>query len=402
MRMIHRVKAPIQPLVNQMLDQLPESVWMSDSTTFLDPAMGGGQFIREIEKRLRSAGHSDQNIASRVWGCESLNIRLKYVKNWHKVVTTNLILTDFVSYDWGNMKFDVIIGNPPYQNGNEKGGARSLWRKFVARGFDLCKDGGHVAMVTPGCPFKSSDIGGYFTNYQTLKVYTDVAKHFPGIGSTFTAWVSHKVTPYQQTEYPDLKVHVDLKTRVYDKVFDPVTESILNKIQLAKNVHGMIDCRQDKGYSSNDLHAKPEKYNVKPSAARKFKVRHASQIEYCYGTIATECHNKSKVMMTFSGYPNFKYYSSKDPVSSCYQMSGYILVKNSKQGKNLINILNLKINQFERAMINKGGFTGVDTFKHVNLDVDQSWSDDDYFDLLNLTTDERELILKMFNSNKDQ
>jgi hypothetical protein len=98
-------------------------------------------------------------------------------------------------------------------------------------------------------------------------------------------------------------------------------------------------------------------------------------------------------MMTFSGYPNFKYHGKTDPVSSCYQMSGYILVPNAKQGANLINILNLSVNKFERAMTSKGGFTGVDTYKHVNLDVNQAWTDADYFDLLNLTTPEREWIL---------
>ncbi len=67
--MLSRLKFAIAPLVKEILDNLPDSIWTSSSTTFLDPAMGGGQFLVEIERRLRVAGHSDENIANRVFGC---------------------------------------------------------------------------------------------------------------------------------------------------------------------------------------------------------------------------------------------------------------------------------------------------------------------------------------------
>jgi hypothetical protein len=48
------MKFEIDELVAEILDQLPSSVWTSNSTTFLDPAIGGGQFVRAVEQRLRS------------------------------------------------------------------------------------------------------------------------------------------------------------------------------------------------------------------------------------------------------------------------------------------------------------------------------------------------------------
>ena len=57
--MLSRMKFEIEALVEEMLDQLPETVWTSNSTTFFDPAIGGGQFVRAIEQRLRERGHSD-------------------------------------------------------------------------------------------------------------------------------------------------------------------------------------------------------------------------------------------------------------------------------------------------------------------------------------------------------
>lgn len=51
------------------------------------------------------------------------------------------------------MKFDVVIGNPPYQDSQnatgKRGGGSSLWDKFVGLALDLVKDDGFVCMVHP-------------------------------------------------------------------------------------------------------------------------------------------------------------------------------------------------------------------------------------------------------------
>jgi hypothetical protein len=54
------------------------------------------------------------------------------------------------------MKFDVIAGNPPYQAPqtiqNDKGisgGGDTMWDKFVAKSFELLRDGGYLCYVHP-------------------------------------------------------------------------------------------------------------------------------------------------------------------------------------------------------------------------------------------------------------
>ena len=51
--MIGRLKFNIDPLVNRILDQIPEDILIHGIV--LDPAIGGGQFVKEVERRKRAA-----------------------------------------------------------------------------------------------------------------------------------------------------------------------------------------------------------------------------------------------------------------------------------------------------------------------------------------------------------
>jgi hypothetical protein len=155
--MLSRIKFEIAPLVNEMLDHLPESIWTSTTTTFLDPGMAGGQFVREIERRLLEAGHSKKNISGRVFGCEEYEHQVQYALNKYKLLG-NYVVTNFLEQDFKGMKFDVIVGNPPF-NSNKKisdeatgnggtGGNSRLYKHFRTKSLQLLKPNGYLAFVS--------------------------------------------------------------------------------------------------------------------------------------------------------------------------------------------------------------------------------------------------------------
>jgi len=139
--MIGRLKFNIDPLVNRILDQIPEDILIHGIV--LDPAIGGGQFVKEVERRKRAAGKTDLEIAETVFGIEENVLRRNYAVNKHKLVGT-YVVDNFLERDFKDMKFDVLLGNPPYQGSNDKGTAQpkshNLWSKFIDKSIDLTKD----------------------------------------------------------------------------------------------------------------------------------------------------------------------------------------------------------------------------------------------------------------------
>lgn len=166
--MLSRMKFEIEQLVAEILDQLPADVWTSTSSTFFDPAIGGGQFVRAIESRLRAAGHSDSNIRKRVFGFEASDLHIRFAVNKHGLVGKYVKkpYDEFLELD-DTMKFDVVVGNPPYQKesaGTRLGsrGSADLWPDFVRKCLGLLKDRGYMSFIHPTAWRKPEDRNGFW------------------------------------------------------------------------------------------------------------------------------------------------------------------------------------------------------------------------------------------------
>lgn len=79
----------------------------------------------------------------------------------------NVIYAEYLlTWNTNNMKFDVIAGNPPYQDGTGATGiGHTLWDQFVEKSLSLLSEGGHLCYVHPA-GWRDSD--GQFKDTQKL------------------------------------------------------------------------------------------------------------------------------------------------------------------------------------------------------------------------------------------
>lgn len=229
--MLSRMKFEIEPLVTEMLDQLPDSFWTSDSTTFFDPAIGGGQFVRAVEQRLREYGHSDKNIRRRVFGLEESELHIRYAVNKHKLVGQYAKKPYDRLFEMDTtMKFDVVIGNPPYQNSHEKDAdskrkvGNKLWYQFIFMADKLVKKDGYVMMVSPnqwltgGVQMRKGNLGvlkDIFAKKQliTATIGGITQKYFKGIGISIGWWAykNRPVTALTSLNLGSTTIDIDFK-----------------------------------------------------------------------------------------------------------------------------------------------------------------------------------------------
>jgi hypothetical protein len=133
-------------LVNQMLDKIPEEVWRNPKSLFLDPCMGKGTFLIEIVNRLVYIyKYSEEDAKSRVYGYD---VRVKYINYLRRRGFINVQCKDFLNEEI-KMRFDVILGNVPFQEKVGETNTEPIWDKFVLKSFELVKEKGFVSLIHP-------------------------------------------------------------------------------------------------------------------------------------------------------------------------------------------------------------------------------------------------------------
>lgn len=380
--MLSRIKFEIDPLVEEILDQLPDLVWHSKTSTFFDPAIGGGQFVRAIEQRLREHGHGDTNIRNRVFGFENSELHIRYAVNKHNLVGQYVRKTYEKFFELDNtMKFDIVIGNPPYQGNNDKGTkqpkSHNLWSKFAEQGIDLVKDDGYIAFVTPDSWMSpNSQVLKTFKNNSLTWVSTDVSKYFT-VGSSFTAWILQKNQNTKTVTIDGLSVNLNTLNylpRDFANTY-PIHDKVIN------SKHPKLDVLCDTTCHSDHKHGK---LSDTVDAVFKHKTWHTNA-QTRFSKVKSKDFDKNKIVWTLSGY--FKPFYDDGKIGTT-EVCQYTLVKDQDEAGNVLSYLNSKLYNFLIITGKWSGFLNGKLICSLPKLTNKKWTDKALYKHFGLTQEE--------------
>lgn len=489
-------------VVNQMLDLLPQELFSNSNTKFLDPACKTGVFLREIAKRLLVGLEKEMpNLQERIdhifhkqlYGiaiteltsllsrrslyCSKYpngpysitrfddpegNIRYRRVNHtWDKNGKCVFCGASKEQWDRGknletyayelihtsnleeifNMKFDVIISNPPYQmtfgiEGGNSSNAKSIYNLFIDKAIKL--NPRYICMITPsrwmtktaqGIPDIWIETALHSNQFKVIHDFEDASECFPGVeikgGVSYFLWEKgykgkcgyyfHKSslqTPIYRYDYLDSK-NAGIVVR------DPQAYSILEKIEYiegtyyndtTKNFSGLVSAKHFfddskyltsnwKGYKDKQNSDYNIKYYLNVDRERTFRWINNSQLPK-----NKETKDLWKVFIPAaggSGYDDIilgKPFIG-EPGSVCSQtflVIGYDSEKHNFSKTECENIITYIQTKFFRYLVSikkktQNGPRGVYQFVPVQ-DFTQKWTDEILYYKYKLSKDEINLI----------
>lgn len=144
-------------LIKNMLSKLPRAIWSNPNLKWLDNSCGSGNFLVYIKNKLFKGleqiipdpvEREKHILENMIFGCElqAKNIVVT-LQRLNDDFDLNIANEDALNFDYWNMKFDVIVGNPPYNAGG--GGTQSLYHKFIKKSLSLLNPDGYLVYVNP-------------------------------------------------------------------------------------------------------------------------------------------------------------------------------------------------------------------------------------------------------------
>ena len=209
----------------------------------------------------------------KVWFVTDCEIKKRFAEA-ERYNGINVKLTEFESFleeDW-DMKFDVVIGNPPYQAKSDKSKTKTqqIWHKFVKKFPSICKDDGYLVFIHPS-GWRSN--GKFYEDAKILKEkqieYLEIHDEHDGIKTfkTHTRYdwyvlkncpITHNTTIKDQDgvvgEY-DISIMPFIPNAQIKKVISQIAKNGDEKIEL---LYSCSDYETRKPYMSKTQHEKIE------------------------------------------------------------------------------------------------------------------------------------------------
>ncbi|HAR20140.1 MAG TPA: restriction endonuclease [Cytophagales bacterium] len=465
-------------LVNDILDLLPPELWSNPNAKFLDPVSKSGVFLREMAKRLmkgletqipdkqerinhifsqqlygiaitdltsllsRRSVYCSKTANGKYSICETFddeqgNIRYKRMKHtWQsgkcaycgasqevydreealETYAYNFIHTDKPEKIF-NMKFDVIVGNPPYQlsDGGHGRSAKPLYHKFIQQAKKLNPK--YLTMIIPDRWFAGGKGLNEFRDemlndkrFRKIVDYTCASDAFPG--ADVPGGVCYFLWDNNYNGETEIEVRngnqIDISKR-YLNEFDTfirysTAADVIKKVRIHSKsfMSEQVSSRKPFGLATN------ERPKTKGDLMLKYYGGYGSYPSNLI-TVGNDLIPLWKVITSKTSYDHagqpdkegkrrvFSTLEILKPNEICTET--YIIVGSFKSEKGCINLLSYLKTKFTRFLVSQLSFSQditKDRFAFVPIeDFSEPWTDEKLYRKYSLTDDEIAFIESM-------
>ena len=409
-------------LVKEMLSTLPEEVWSNPNLKWLDPANGTGPFpsmviyrlMRGLEKWEPDAEKRYRHIVENmIYVCElqpkNMFLYMCAVDPFDEyklnVYTGSFLESGFDKHMeevWKLEKFDIVIGNPPYQEQliSKKGSAKPLYNIFTEKSVCISKI---VIFITPSRWFAGGKGLDQFRKMMIESRKVSMIKHFNDPTELFGKSVEIKggvsyfifdnshdgVCEYNSNKIDLSKFDILVESKFY---------SILSKTLTHRGLSEICKGQSYSGITSNDsrLLDQPIEGSVKCYVSQqkgfvkwipKSEIKTTLNLNL-WKVITAEASGSNKKLGVFGNT------FIGEPGEICNQSYDVFEVSSKSEAESLLSYLNTKFANCMLSLRKISQHIKPDTCKWIPiLPLDRLWDDNKIFEYFGFNSEEIYVIM---------